>query len=42
VTIRQKADATDASGLQDLDKEPALAKRVDAAATKVGATTCAE
>jgi hypothetical protein len=41
-TVRQKADAKDPSGLADLDKEPDLAKKVDAAATKVGAATCAE
>ncbi|HEX3706623.1 MAG TPA: hypothetical protein VHV76_08340 [Mycobacteriales bacterium] len=41
-TIRRKADAKDASGLVDLKSEPPLGTKVDEAATKVGATACAD
>ena len=41
-TIRTKADAKDRSGLTDLQNSSALGQQVDAAATKVGAATCAE
>jgi hypothetical protein len=41
-TIRRKADAKDASGLVDLRSEPPLGTKVDEAATKVGATACAD
>jgi hypothetical protein len=40
-TIKQKADAADRSGLQDLRKLPAEAAKANAAATKLGAKTCA-
>ena len=40
--IRHKADISDASGLADLKAEPALGTRVDNAATRIGATRCAE
>jgi hypothetical protein len=41
-TVREKADAKDPSGLQDLTNSQALGKQVDTAATKVGAASCAE
>jgi protein-tyrosine-phosphatase len=41
-TIRRKADAKDASGLNDLQKVGSASAIVDAAATKVGATACAK
>jgi hypothetical protein len=41
-TVRRKADAKDASGLTDLQRAPALQKTVQAAATAVGATACAQ
>lgn len=41
-TIRQKADTRDASGLQDLKQVPATSQRVAAAASKLGAATCAQ
>jgi hypothetical protein len=40
--IKAKADAKDASGLQDLRQVPAAGTRVQVAATKVGATVCAQ
>jgi hypothetical protein len=41
-TVRQKADAKDASGLKDLQKVNSASTVVNAAATKVGATACAK
>lgn len=41
-TVQHKADAKDASGLADLSTEPDLAKKMAAAATKAGATACAQ
>jgi hypothetical protein len=41
-TIRQKADAKDPSGQQDLAKAPAAGQRVADAATALGATVCAQ
>jgi hypothetical protein len=40
--IKSKADTKDASGIQDLHQVPAAGTRVQAAATKVGATICAQ
>jgi hypothetical protein len=40
--IKAKADAKDASGLQYLRQVPAVGTRVQGAATKVGATVCAQ
>ena len=41
-TVREKADAADRTGLQDLQNSQDLTTRVEAAATKVGADTCAK
>jgi len=41
-TIRRKADAKDASGLQDLRQVPAAGDRVRTTALKLGAATCAQ
>jgi hypothetical protein len=41
-SIRHKADTKDPSGLADLRRAPAVQQRVVAAATKLGATTCAQ
>jgi hypothetical protein len=41
-TIKQKADAKDPSGLQDLSKVQAAGTAVAGAATKLGAKTCAQ
>jgi hypothetical protein len=41
-TIRQKADAKDPSGQQDLAKAPAVGQKVADAATALGATVCAQ
>lgn len=41
-TITHKADTKDATGLQDLAKAPAVEQQAFAAATKVGATACAQ
>ncbi|HEX3875101.1 MAG TPA: hypothetical protein VHW26_13190 [Solirubrobacteraceae bacterium] len=41
-TIRQKADAKDASGLEDLQKVPDAGQKVADAATALGASACAQ
>jgi hypothetical protein len=41
-TIRQKADAKDPSGQQDLAKAPAVGQKVADAANALGAKTCAQ
>jgi hypothetical protein len=41
LTIKQKADTKDASGLNDLKQVAPAGAKVAAAATKIGATTCA-
>jgi hypothetical protein len=41
-TIKSKADAKDPSGLQDLQKVKPQGDQVAAAATKLGATVCAQ
>lgn len=41
-TLKAKADAKDASGLQDLGNVTAVGNRVVATATKLGAATCAK
>ena len=40
--LKSKADAKDPSGLQDLREVPSAGTRVQGAATKVGATVCAQ
>jgi hypothetical protein len=40
--LKSKADAKDPSGLQDLRQVPSAGTRVQGAATKVGATVCAQ
>jgi hypothetical protein len=42
IVLRDKAKAKDASGLQDLKKLTDIGAKFDAAATKLGAKTCAE